>query len=128
MKIVVYGLIVVVSVLIIVAMVFNFMSNNSNQKLTLKLGEEQVVFNNLIIKYLSYGHENSSSQPDSSFSATTGVYILNLSEDDRTDQLAIYQELDGAGEAKRWHDYEITLISVSEDQTEIKLKISKVSE
>ena len=59
----------------------SIMKQNLSSKIAVevKVKEEKKVFETLIIQFLSFGHEHSSSGPDEAFSATTGVYSFKLS-------------------------------------------------
>ncbi len=109
---------------------FNSMSalQSSNDSLTisLKVGENKKVFRGFLIKYTNYGHENSSSSPNEPFAATTGFYIFELSENDSTEKITIYRGLTGRGETLIWKNYQITLLSNSDDQTEVTLGFKKI--
>lgn len=96
----------------------------NSAKITLKVKEEKEVFNKLRIKYLSFGHEHSSSGPDEPFSATVGVYFFELSEDNSTESITIYLDVNAESESVEWKNYTITLMN-SDDQKEITMIVEK---
>jgi hypothetical protein len=98
----------------------------SKETITLTVNDTQVVFDELSIKYSSYGHEHVSYSPGEPFAATVGVYVFLLSDRESSEAITLYLDAgQKSAEATSWKDYSITLMESSEDQRRVVLEIAK---
>jgi hypothetical protein len=108
----------------------SIMKQNLSSKIAVevKVKEEKKVFETLIIQFLSFGHEHSSSGPDEAFSATTGVYSFKFQDGThKSEEITIYTDSEGRSQTYNlWNLYEIKLIKTSNSQTIVSMEIVKL--
>jgi len=119
----------IITIMIILTFIIYNMNSNQDKKsgtetITLKINEEKKIFDNLKLKYLSFGHENSSSSPFDEFSATVEVYYLEISKNNTIEKITIYQDINSDSQSTEWQNYKILLMKPL-DQEKITLSISK---
>jgi hypothetical protein len=96
--------------------------------LALRVGERKAALNDEVkLGYMRYSHENSSSSPDQPFAATTGVYFFEAIAKDYLEELTIYMGVTQTSSTVNWKHYKVTLLSVSENQSEVVISILDTS-
>jgi hypothetical protein len=96
--------------------------------LTLRVGERKAALNDEVkLGYMRYSHENSSSSPDQPFAATIGVYFFEAIAKDYLEELTIYKGVNQTFATIDWRHYKVTLLSVSENQSEVVISILDTS-
>lgn len=96
--------------------------------LALRVGERKSALNDEVkLGYMRYSHENSSSSPDQPFAATIGVYFFEAIAKDYLEELTIYMGVTQTSSTIDWKHYKVTLLSVSENQSEVVISILDTS-
>lgn len=96
--------------------------------LTFRVGERKTALNEQVkLGYMRYSHENSSSSPNEPFSATTGVYFFEAIAKNYLEELVIYMGVTETSKTIDWKHYKVTLLSVSENQSEVVVSVLDTS-
>lgn len=94
------------------------------EPILISLNEEKTFFGVLKIKFISFSHEHSASSPNEPFSATTGVYVFNVSDGKNEKEMTIYTNAEGRSNAEKiFEKYELTLLKASSDQKTLTVNI-----
>lgn len=102
----------------------NNMNKTAKQSVQISVGEEKEVFNELKIKYISFGHEHSSSGPDEPFAADVGLYSFEFDLGDKKETGTIYQGVGYSSAPYKVGRFSIVVLPINGGQEKITLEIS----